>query len=298
MGIRKLIFVSLIVILNLNVHAARQDTLVIGQYMRKAMSIKPQHFDSALMLTNKAYAIALNSENDTMVVKVLKTIGSIYHKSNNYKLAIEYYFKSLQKTDASWEKFSTPSLVNNRLYLMSSIGGCYFYMNMMPQSAEYMNKSVQYIIDANKLNPGVVPDLSRLKLLYNAGFLLLEARKFDSALSYMKRVLVLNKKNQDSITLGAAMSNIGVIYLTRGLYDTAYPYLMKSLEVRLKIGDSSGVAGTYNNLAKYYLFKKDYPSAVSYYNKAIATAISCNSPRSRWMAVKGLIVIYGRKGFS
>lgn len=296
-GMGKLLLVSLIVALNLNVVcAAKQDTLVIGQYLRKALAIKPQHFDSALMLTNKAYSIALKSENDTMVVKVLRTIGSIYHNSNNYQLAIEYYFKSLQKTDASGENFSTGSLVNNRLYLMSSIGGCYFYMNMLPQSTEYMNKSVQYIHDANKLNPGIVPDLSRLKLLYNAGSLLLEAKKFDSALYYMKRVLVLNEKNKDSIILGAAMSNIGIIYLTRGLYDSAYPYLLRSLQVRLKIGDSSGVAITYNNLAKYYLFKKDYSSSVSFYNKAIATAISCNSPRSRWMAVKGLIVIYGKMG--
>lgn len=292
-----LITTFLILVFNINiVRASKPDTLLIGDCLRKALAIKPQHFDSALMLTNKAYSMALSSENDTMIAIVLKSIGTIYHTSNNYKLAIEYYFKSLQKLDESGKEFSTGSLVNSRLYLMSSIGGCYFYMNMMPQSNEYMNKSVQYILEANKLNPGIISDLSKVKLLYNAGSLLLEAGKFDSALSYMKRVLVLNAKNKDSIILGATMNNVGIIYLMRGLYDTAYPYLLRSIEIRKKIGDSSGVAGTYNNLAKYYRFKKDYSSSISFYQKAIATSINCNSPRSRWKALKGLVVVCGDQG--
>jgi tetratricopeptide (TPR) repeat protein len=285
---------SLIFAIHVNiVHGGTHDTVLISQYLRKALAIKPQHFDSALMLTNKAYPIALNSENDTMVVKVLKSIGTIYHMSNNYKLAIEYYFKSLKKIDASEEKFSFGSLVNTRLYLMSSIGGCYFYMNMMPQSTEYMNKSAQYIVTINKKNPGVIPDVSKLKLFYNAGSLLLEAGKSDSALSYMKQVLALNEKNNDSIVLGAVMSNIGIIFLKRGLIDSAYPFLLRSLSIRRKIGDSAGVAGAYNNLAKYYLFKKDFSASAKFYKMALITSIQCNSPRSHWMALRGLIAICG-----
>jgi tetratricopeptide (TPR) repeat protein len=272
--------------------AAKQDTLTISRNLRIAESLISNNPDSALSITSKAYADALGIENDTLIVKSLKITGHIYLVSGNNKLAIDYYFKALNKIDDSYIKFAPQSLSNIKVYLYSSIAVCYFYLNLVPYATEFMNKSFREIDLANKKKAGTISEKSILKLLYNIGSMQLEAKKSDSAMVYMKKVLALSKKSNDSTIMAATLANIGIIFLDKKMYENAYQYLMQSYVIRSKMGDNYGIASACNNLAKYYNEKGDYATSISYFNQSLDASHKSNSARSYKIAIKGLVNAY------
>jgi tetratricopeptide (TPR) repeat protein len=212
--------------------ASNRDTLTISKNLKMAESMASLKPDSALLLTSNAYVQALQIENDTLVVKALKITGHIYLVAGNNKLALEYYFKALKMIDDSRVKLAPQSLANIKVYLYSSIAVCYFYLNLVPYATDFMNKSFREIEVANKMKPGTISEKLILKLMYNIGSLQLEAKKSDSALAYMEKVLIRSKKSNDSTIMAAAMANIGIIFLEKRLYEKAFQYLMQSYEIR------------------------------------------------------------------
>ena len=272
--------------------ASKGDTLTISRNLRIAESLASSKPDSALTLTSNAYAKALRIENDTLVVKALKITGHIYLVAGNNKLALEYYFKALKKIDDSRVKFAPQSLANIKVYLYSSIAVCYFYLNLVPYATDFMNKSFREIEVANKMKPGTISEKLILKLMYNIGSLQLEAKKSDSALAYMEKVLIRSKKSNDSTIMAAAMANIGIIFLDKQMYEKAFPYLMQSYEIRTKMGDNYGIASACNNLAKFYNEKGDYTTSITYFKRSLEASHKSNSVRSYKIAVKGLVNAY------
>lgn len=289
----KLIYKSVLILFLCNYSlASKADTLTIARNLRIAESLASANTDSALSLTSQAYAQALHLENDTLVIKALKITGHIYLVSGNNKLALDYYFKTLKKIDDSRVKIDPQSLANIKVYVYSSIAVCYFYLNLIPYSSEFMNKSFREIEAANKKQPGTIPEKAILKLLYNVGSLQVEANKTDSAMVYMEKVLAMSKKSNDSTIMAAALANIGVIFLDKRMYEEAYQYLIQSYTIRSNMGDNYGIASASNNLAKYYSEKGDYKTSISYFNRSLEASQKSNSARSYKIAVKGLVNIY------
>jgi tetratricopeptide (TPR) repeat protein len=284
--------VALILFYNTSIASNAGDTLTISRSLKIAESLASGNPDSALSLTSNAYARALHLENDTLVVKALKITGHIYLVSGNNKLALDYYFKALKKIDDSRIKFAPQSLDNIRVYLYSSIAVCYFYLNLVPYATDFMNKSFREIEAANRRNPGTISEKLILKLMYNVGSLQLEAKKSDSAMAYMEKVLTMSKKSNDSTIMAAALANIGIIFLDKRMYEKAYPYLMQSYEIRSKMSDNFGIASAGNNLAKYYSEKGDYTTSISYFKQSLDASRKSNSVRSYKIAIKGLVNAY------
>ena len=272
--------------------ASKSDTLTISRNLRIAERLASTNPDSALLLTSNAYAEALQIENDTLVVKSLKITGQIYFASGNYKLSLDYFFKALKKIDDSRISFRQQSLENTRVYLYGSIAVCYFYLNLVPYATEYMNKSFREIEAANKRQPGTISEKMILKLLYNVGSLQLEAKKSDSALVYMEKVLAMSKRSNDSTIMAAVLANIGIIFLDKRMFEKALPYLMQSHEIRTIMDDSYGIASACNNLAQYYIETGDYTTSISYFEQSLIASRKSNSMRSYKIAIKGLVNAY------
>ena len=68
--------------------------------------------------------------------------------------------------------------------------------------------------------------------------------KFDVALSYHEKALLIVQKKGDRQNEGTTLSNISQIHDARGDYETALRYLEQSLEIRREIGDRKGEGTT------------------------------------------------------
>ncbi|MBK6966641.1 MAG: tetratricopeptide repeat protein [Bacteroidales bacterium] len=128
--------------------------------------------------------------------------------------------------------------------------------------------------------------------MYNVGSLQLEAKKSDSALVFMEKVLAISEKRNDSTIMAAALANIGIIFLDKRMHEKAYPYLMQSYAIRSKMEDNFGIASAGNNLAKLYTEKGDYLTSIFYFNNSLDASRKSNSVRSYKIAIKGLVNAY------
>lgn len=91
----------------------------------------------------------------------------------------------------------------------------------------------------------------------NYAFALLEEKKYEEALPYLKKALEIDPHYTD------AWNNLALAEGSLGNTDKAIEYLQRALHL------NPGHAESYNNLAAYYLSKKDYTSAQALLKKAL-----------------------------
>ncbi len=152
-------------------------------------------------------------------------------------------------------------------------------------------------------------DTNKVNTLNNLGDRFWKAGKYDSALLYTNRGLILAKKAgfekgindaymtmgycyiyqdnytdainkfQDALTLNQksgnkkgianSLGNIGKVYYFKGNFAQALNYELQSLTIFEEIQDKIGIAQSYGNMGNVYADEGNYPKATDYYLKAL-----------------------------
>jgi tetratricopeptide (TPR) repeat protein len=96
--------------------------------------------------------------------------------------------------------------------------------------------------------------------------------KYDAALSYYEKELLIEQEKGDRQGEGTTVTNIGTIYHARGDYETALRYLEQSLEILREIGDRSGMCQTLFNMGHIHYQNNDHQNAEMYWVKTYRIA--------------------------
>ncbi len=255
-------------------------------------------------LKSVEYAQQVLTESNDQVYKAraLNRIANGYYFLNEYKLALEYYIKSLELSENNNYSQGIATVTNN-------IGLIYKLLGDYDMAVEYYNRSLEIEIKNNNpvgvlstsLNLGNIYyslkdykralkfyfdclDLSKqlnnksgiLNSFNNIGSTYSEINLPDSALYYTNNAYELSIELHDTDSQASALNNLGMIYSTKKDYQRALELFFKSLKIGTNLTDEISEANTLRNIGGTYLLSGDYNNAFNYLNKALTIAIKTN----------------------
>lgn len=150
-----------------------------------------------------------------------------------------------------------------------ALGDFYNDINKYRLSIDYYNKSMQYFEKIND-EDFLIKNYARIQDSY---FRLL---KFDSALVFLNKALVLCEKNPEKYSriLKIIYNSYGLIYSAKSNLPLSLSYYYKVIDICRKTKDVEGVFSTYNNLGMFYSDREDYRKGLRFYFKALAIKYS------------------------
>ena len=251
--------------------------------------------DSASYLYNKALKISQKIDSKDQEADVLYNIGRYYSIKNDFKKAIEYYFKSV----TIYNKLGTAIEV---AHLYNLIGADYVSLYAEDKGIEYFLKSLTvYENLSNKDGMGVnyidignlyyeqenyefarkyfsdalaiffeLEDESGIATCYiNLANATADEGDISSALIFYNYALELEYKSNDQYSIAIIYNNMGDCYIGLKDYQKANEYFFKSLKIAKEIEDESSIAIIYLNIADVENRLKNYRAAIKYANKSL-----------------------------
>ena len=142
-------------------------------------------------------------------------------------------------------------------------------------------------------------DYLRAQALGNLGFLRMNTARYDEAVFWFDRALVLFHQLQLKSSIARALNNIGYCYTQLGQSDKATPLFEQAARMAADTGDLTDRYVSLGRLADSYQDNGDYKEALSYYQQAIDAARQAHSPywAAKWLGtIAATSVGDGRSG--
>lgn len=147
----------------------------------------------------------------------------------------------------------------------------YYIYNTTDRAIELAN---EFLILAEKLD-----SVSIIEYCYEIlGEAYFYQEDYNTALSYFKRFLNLQRQQQDERGIARGYNNLGIIYRALQHYDEAVLCYKKSLEINQKLNDSAGISNNYNNLGVLHEKLNLFGQARDFYQKSLEIELENNHP--------------------
>jgi CHAT domain-containing protein/Tfp pilus assembly protein PilF len=160
-----------------------------------------------------------------------------------------------------------------RASLVAEVAGTY-RLNVRP--AQRVAPAGRYEIEVAELRAATENDrtLSEARKLYEQGFKLQRASRYDEALPLVERALEIREKilGRDHLDVAEALHGLAVLYLIKDEYAKAEPLYQRALAVYEKaLGpEHPSLARSLNNLAVLYWNRGEYVKAEPFARRALA----------------------------
>ena len=186
-------------------------------------------YHDAIQYANWGLANGDSVKEPVRYMSLLNNIGTCNSNLGKYNEASIYLLRALRIAEAVYDTFRVAAICNNVSQLYNRIGDS-------GKAKEYVFKSIRYLSRFDTLS---------LKNPYsNLGYIYLEVEsKYDSALYYYKKAVVLCEAAGDLVLLGKSCANIASTYRKMGNRDSAMVYLNKSLEAAYKTNNHEVIVG-------------------------------------------------------
>jgi len=199
--------------------------------------------------------IAAKIHDDYLMAKALAGFGSIHTEMDDYKKAVDYYERAIQK----FEEMNNKGYLYDFCGVYSGIGVTYLYSNDLAKANFYEMKALE---KANQLQ-----DADRFcRIFVNLGCIDLQRGKRSSALNYFLKALNYSKQiSEYSLMHGTIFQDLGVYYLYGKEYDEADKMLNQSLAVSLGRGYRNLERQNMLTLSEVKKQQKQWEKAFKYY---------------------------------
>lgn len=147
-----------------------------------------------------------------------------------------------------------------RVNLLNQLSAAYWYID--PQ------KTIQYASEAIELGEKLDFKKGITTGYNNTGVGYYQQNKYEEALEWYNKALVMHRKTGNFKGEGYVLSNMGLIYWKQGALPTAVEYYLQSLKIWDEHKLESEKASIFDNLANVYNEQEEYDLALSNYFKA------------------------------
>ncbi|WP_431166614.1 tetratricopeptide repeat protein [Tenacibaculum halocynthiae] len=227
----------------------------IGVVYRRQDKIRSalNYHQFALELVNKI-------PNPTKDIKISKSvcensIGNIYLKLKQYKLALEKFEKAIVTQQELQDKRGLA--INHQ-----NIGFAYQNLEKLDSALVNYNKSLQYNLE-NKSRIGKV-------ICHNSiSNVLILKGEYKKALKYIEEVKVLSEQIGNKFYISRIYNTLGYCQIKLGKLDEGKKNVNKSLSISLKHGIPTNTNKSYEYLSEIYRLKRDFEKAYVFYKKSI-----------------------------
>jgi len=198
------------------------------------------------------------------LAKAYQTLGNVSTMKTNYKEAINFFEKALEKREKAYGKDHFK--VANTL---EGMGRVYDLQGNYDKALEFYQKVLNI--------RGVSRDVVLAESYYKIGDVYYKQAKYEKALEFFQKRLdllieVLGENHPD---LGHSYYTIGVIYSVLGNYETALEFHQKGLTILIEaFGENHpDLSGYYHNIGFAYSGLGNYEKALEFYQKGLAISI-------------------------
>ena len=214
-----------------------------------------EDYDESIDYYTKAYKeLDFIKEKNVPFQKVvdINTIGTLFSKKKNHKLAIEYFERSIRMADSvQFPRLKIPAYV--------SLLNQYLRLDQPEKAIEFMNSN-----DGQGLK-NFLNSFGLSSQLYQAyGVIYMDLGKYDSARYYLEKSkpLIENTLNENNTMYH--YRHLGGLYKLMGDDNTAIAYYEKVKALGEKNGDLESVQAAAKNLDTLYDNKGDFKTASRY----------------------------------
>jgi len=193
-----------------------------GQYLYTSvfasLLIREGLTDSALIILQEAYQLALNENNEGNLANIIFSKGNAYFVKEWYETALAHYMEAL----SIYEKINDSQKIQQLYYMMAQL---YLSIDAVEKAIEYGENSVAM----NSENP---PALAALAMAYSS------AHQYEKAKGYYDEALRLTLLQNNNYLTGLIYFHIANDALFAFDLERAEKFAEKSLEINREFGDA------------------------------------------------------------
>lgn len=252
---------------------AKSDTSKIT-IIHKIINLYQDKPDTIIVLANQTLALSEKLNYKKGQGYSLSYLAESYYSKSNYKLALEYYQKSIPFID-DIKDYTLLSRMTANIGVIYDIQGYYL------SALEYYQKSLSFSEKINNKN-------HIANTLANIGNVYKNLGNYPIAMEYYFKGLKLFEELKSKKNIAYIFNNIGIVYFNQDNILLAQEYFTKSLKIREEIDDKKGQASCFNNIGNIYLQERNLTGALDYYNKSLKIYEQTNDKRGQAISLNNI----------
>ncbi|CAN5450976.1 hypothetical protein BH10BAC5_BH10BAC5_15590 [soil metagenome] len=229
---------------------------LIRKYVLKYRHNMPER---CLYIANQGLKLSQVSEDKEAESFLYNNIGVIYWYLSDYGNALENHFKALKISEEIDDTIGKAKAQNN-------IANVFF-------SLTDFKKALKYYFDILKIYEKDKNGAVMVKnTLSNIGSSYSNMKKYDKALTYLRRALRYAKNTEDSVFVSDTYNNIGIVYFERKNYKLALSYFNKALKIAEEINSTPSMINIFINIGNLHTETKNFIKSKEFLDKSIKLA--------------------------
>lgn len=206
-----------------------------------------------------AAKIYLEAGASAEAAKTYTVIAQMYVDQENYNLAGEMFYKSLQLRENT--KDST-GVTNNLI----NLGNLRYIEGKYEEASDYFYRALRL---ANELGNNNLAGIT----LMNMANVLTQQMNYDKAVEYLEDALDFHRKEGNRKEEANVLHNIGIIFFEKNDYERAKDFFMQALTIKEELKtDPAGMIKIYNNLGLIAKEENNIELAEQHYSSTLRIA--------------------------
>ena len=231
-----------------------KDSLYIDLLNKLGSELRYFKSDSLLLISQEAFKLSKEANNDYGQCKSLVGIGDYYTDKGNYDQAITYYQKALIKA----KQLDDKDLI---LTVRNDIAGAYDFKG---DYAEALSRYLEGIELATQIGNDHILSITN----ENIANLYASQKSYKQSIHYYKIVKRINDKIGNDIYMAETMSNMASVYADMGELEYAMYNVNSSITTFEKHKIMDWLAYAYEVKGKIYLKEGNYKWALFFYKQS------------------------------
>jgi tetratricopeptide (TPR) repeat protein len=188
--------------------------------------------------------------------EVLRNIGSVHEDRGDFKLAQEFYTRSLECYDQAPDD-------RERAKTLKYLANSYLYMDHARAAELYQQ--------CYELQRAIGDERGAARTLMGIALSRHHAQDLEGALQLYRDSIAKSEELGDFHAAALAYNNLALLHMERGEIDAAEPLLQRNRETLLSIGDDYGAAMSLGNLGVIEELRGNYARAIELGEQCLAT---------------------------
>jgi signal transduction histidine kinase/DNA-binding response OmpR family regulator len=221
-------------------------------------------FNLSFVYLHRAMKIAESINDKDALIRIYENIANIFFQKKNYKMAIEYHAKSLEKCgDGNYDQ-EKANIFNNlgQIYLTRGNDRIAFL----------------YILRSFSIAKKLKDKLCLANAYKNLGYFYKKAEKPDSAMFHFKLSYETGCNTRSKLDFYDVLIEIADLYMFQRNFEQALTWYMKSLELAENFNSKRDIALSKFKIGIYYQMRRLFPLAEKYYLQSIRDAQESKQP--------------------
>lgn len=239
-------------------------------------------FKLALEYYNKSLKVCEDNKYTSFIDKIMLNMANIYSQQGDFPKALEIDLKSLEAAEKIKDTKKIAGIAND-------IGYIYALDNNCPLALEYYFKAI-------KLDSILKDSIAAAINFGNVADIYERMGKYKLAEEFDNKALNIFDKNLNKRYYSIVLASLGKIYDDEGKYSEAIDYYTKSLTLQYEAGERLGEANNYSYIGDVYIKQKKYGPAENYILKGLKIADSLSNFQLMEDCNENLIKIYRQTG--